>query len=155
MGQCIGKEGTSRRGNYQKFEFTPKSSWRHKDSRMLSELEQSDRDDTAGDAPTTLVNENASDLENDEEINTAGRMAQSSGRLVFSEDNRDNTTTQRSKQLAAPGHAVSNGFSGVPQDEVLYTAPSSNGDDHGDDDIGGPRRRTSNNANSTHSAAVS
>ncbi|KAL5515379.1 hypothetical protein EMCRGX_G000537 [Ephydatia muelleri] len=148
MGQCIGKEGTSRRGNYRKFEFTPKSSWRHKDSRMLSELVQSDHDDSAGDAPTTLVNENASDPGSDDEINTAGGVAQSSSRLVFAEDN----PASRSKQHAAPGHSVGNGYSGVPQDEVLYTAPS-NGDDD-DDDIGGPRRRASNNSKSAHSSAA-
>lgn len=39
---------------------------------MLSELVQSDHDDSAGDAPTTLVNENASDPGSDDEINTAG-----------------------------------------------------------------------------------
>eukprot|EP00731_Ephydatia_muelleri_P000384 Em0001g384a len=42
---------------------------------MLSELVQSDHDDSAGDAPTTLVNENASDPGSDDEINTAGGVA--------------------------------------------------------------------------------
>lgn len=115
---------------------------------MLSELRQSERD--GGDNPTMMVNENASDLGSDDEINTAGGT---SGRLVFSEEDHKDTKP-RPRKLGLTGHTADNGYSDVPQDEVdeaLYTAPG-NGEDEDEDKVGPQRRASNNNA---HSAAVS